>query len=383
MNNRFCCVGAILGDRLRGRFVWSVFAIGVLSGCNLSDTGHASYLEARDFYASLTLAPRAINLAMQPPYDTVTLNVIREMGDGSPVPGAVTYSVSNPAITVSPNGVVTALSPIARAIVRVSATYDGVTRTDSAIVSVIAGHPDLLRDFGMRLSATDSAKIAVSGGGASYKQIPLIRDGQSGTNLSAVLVNMRVSDTTKARFVQSGNAVRLTPLRPGRLILYVSSFAYGRAWEDSLDFTVGWPLLAYLRSFTRVPPGQLNPIIDFYPNNLTLGVGACVVFWNLVEQLDMDVSFRDSASVEFPYNHISGCANNFGQRDGIGGNIAPFRQLVTGNILVDYFSRYKVRMFPSAGLYAYRSILHGTFGSIRVCDEARDTTCAPVRGEWY
>ena len=347
---------------------------GLLTGCRLSDTGHSSYLPAHRFFAVLQLEHRAMNLAMVSPYDTVMLHVTRVMGDGSSVPGEVVYSVSDPAITVTPGGVLKALAPVARAIVRVALTYGGITRSDSAIVSVIAGNPVVLRDFGMRLNAGDSAKVAF---GSGNKTIPLIRESLSGSNLPGVLISLTASDTTKVKLKQFGNTNQVNTQAPGRAMLYARTFAYGRTWEDSLHFTVGWPLVAYIRGYRRIPSGQRTPVQDFSPGHITLARGACVVWINNVQNMDMDVKFSTPDSVIFPVAHISSCDLIFPQADSVGGDILSFRMGATD------FWQIRLRAFPKAGVYPYTSARYGTSGSIRICDEGNDTTCAPVRAPWY
>lgn len=350
-------------------------------GCNLSDTGHSSYLPPENFYAVLKLEHHAINLSMIAPYDTLTLKTIQEMGDGNVAPGEVEYSVNNPAITVT-GGVLTAVSPVTKAVVRATLTHDGITRTDSAFVSVIAAAPNRLRNFGMKLNIGDSAKIGTGGGN---KVIPMVREGESGANLSTLLVSFISSDPSVATIAQSGSNLRVTPIRPGRVMLYLSTFAFGKAWQDSLPFTTGWSVLFTVPSYERYVTGSLTKMLDLSLNDVTVGVGGCVVWRNMSENMDLDIEFEDTTNIVAPLGY--NCAQNVLNPE-VGGNIGPFHFISSDGtmegILRSIFSPNGSRVFTKAGVYKYRSTLYETGGIIRVCDEKSDTTCAPLHaGGWY
>ncbi len=366
------------------------------AGCNLSDTGLTAYRPPDQYFAVLTLEHHAINLSTTAPYDTLTLHTIRTMGDGSVVPGEVTYSVNKPGISVT-NGILKAVSAVDSAVLRVTLTYGTITRTDSAVVSVIGTAPNHLHSFGLRLPTGDSAKIAV---GVS-KTIPLIRASASGATLSPLLVSLVSSDTTIAAMTPSGNTVSIIPRRPGRVVLSTSTFAYGTTWRDSLVFTVGWPIMFGVPTIERFATGSVASVLDFVYRNITIGVGGCVVWTNASRTTDIDLQFDDPSHVRAPGG--STCPGGYQiLNPDVGGNIAPFRTLpMPEEFLTDEFwetateedyerfvsvafSPTRARAFSIAGVFPYRSTLHGTAGIIRVCDERNDTTCAPLRiGSWY
>ncbi len=369
-----------------------------ITGCNLSDTGLSAYRPADQYFAVLALEHHAINLSTEAPYDTLTLHTIRTMGDGSVVPGEVTYSVNKPGISVT-NGVLKANSAVTGAVVRVTLTHGTITRTDSALVSVIAGAPDHLHTFGLRLPAGDSAKTAVE----EAKSIPLVRTSVSGSNLSALLVSLVSSDTTIATITQSNGVSTIIPRRPGRVVLSASTFAYGAVWRDSLVFTVGWPIQFTVPIVERFTTGSVGTVLDFGHRDFTIGVGGCVIWLNESLVTDMDVQFDDPSRALPPGGSVCPGTVQVLYAD-VGGNIPPFRLLprpeVTAEELENFteeelenyfnaymaaaFSVYRGRAFPAPGVFPYRSTLHGTSGIIRVCDERNDTTCAPTRiGSWY
>ncbi len=367
-----------------GLFSWARLALiagftFVCVGCKLSDGGATSHLPPDQFFAVFALDHHAINLSMMAPYNTVALNTVARMADGNPVPGEITYRVSNPAISVT-GGILKAESAVSRAVVLLTLTYGTVTRTDSAIVSVIATAPTPLSDFGIRVPATDSAKVGLG----AIKTLPLIRQSQSGSTLSDLQISLRSSDTTVAKITQSEDEVNITSIRPGRVVLYASTFAFGVEQNDSLVFTVGWPLLFHLPTVETFKPRSSLKILDFFHQNITVGVGGCVVWTNRSLALDIDVQFDDTAHVA----PAGACGWVLILDRNTGGNIAPYRAVAWDGTDEGYvpflFSPYQARTFSAPGLYPYRSSIHGTQGVVRVCDEHNDTTCAPQGiGAWY
>ncbi len=380
-------------NRWRHAFVPAVLATGTLmsTGCNLSDTGLSAYRPPDQYFAVLALEHHAINLSTVDPYDTLTLHTIRTMGDGSVVPGEVTYSVDKPNISVT-NGVLKAHSAVAKAVVRVTLTYGTITRTDSAVVSVIGIAPDPLRAFGLRLPTGDSAKTAVD----KSKTIPFLREATSGATLSTLLVSLVSSDTMIAAMTQANNGVSIIPRRPGRVVLATSTFAYGAVWRDSLVFTVGWPVFFSTAAVERFTSGSVTPVLDFVHRDMTIGVGGCVGWQNNSATTDIDIQFDDPSHVGPPDGRV--CLFNYLLGSPVGGNIAAFRRIPLPAYteeemeedeekymayLAASFAIYRGRVFSVPGVYPYRT-LHGTTGVVRVCDERNDTTCAPVRiGSWY
>jgi hypothetical protein len=360
------------------------------SGCHLSDTGASAYLPPDQYFAELSLEHHAINLSLGAPYDTVTLRTTRTMGDGGPVPGEVVYRVTSPSLSIT-NGVLKADSAVTRATVYATLTYGTITRTDSAVVSVIATAPTALRDFGLRVAPGDSAKTAASRG--NLKTIPLLRQSPSGTDLSALLIALRSSDSTIAAITQSGSTVSIDPKRPGRVMFYTSTYAFGTVWRDSLVFTVGWPVVFGVRISERFVSGTRTTVLGFGHQDFTIGLGGCVTWTSHITTQDIDMQFEDPSRVSAPAGRV--CPGAFQLLHGdVGGNIAPFRNIpFDGRDVIteedfEYYvstvlSGFRARVFSTPGVFPYRSTLHGTSGLVRVCDEAADTICAPRRlGGW-
>lgn len=360
-------------------------------GCNLSDTGPSPYLPPDQYFTVLSFEHHAINLSTDAPYDTVTLHTTRAMGDGSVAPGEVIYSTNSPQLSIT-NGVLKATAAVARAEVYARMTSGTITRVDTTVVSVIGTAPDPLSDFGIRLAAGDSAKTGASAG--SLKAIPLLRQSVSGADLSELLVSLRSSDSTVVAITQSGSEVNVNPKRPGRVMLYASTYAFGATWRDSMVFTAGWPLNFSIGVYERAVSGSLTNGLYFGYSDITIGVGGCVV-WNATStKQDIDMQFEDPSHVGPSGGSVCPMSVQFFYTD-VGGNIPPYRviqwdgrPIQTPDDLEAYkaalFSRYRGRTFPTPGVFRYRSEIQGVSGQVRVCNETADSICAPRGlGGWY
>ncbi len=360
-------------------------------GCNLSDTGPSPYLPPDQYFTVLSFEHHAINLSTVAPYDTVTLNTTRAMGDGSVVPGEVVYSTNSPSLSIT-NSVLKATGAVAKAEVYATMTSGTITRVDTAVVSVMGTAPDPLSDFGMRLAAGDSAKTGAAR--YTFKAIPLLRQSVSGADLSALIVSLRSSDSTVVAITQSGSAVNIYPKRPGRAMLYASTYAFGTTWRDSLVFTAGWPVNFTMNIYERTVSGALTNQLYFGYNDITIGVGGCVIWTAQSAKQDIDMQFEDPSHIGPAAGSVCPVNVQFMHAD-VSGNIAPYRAILWDGRPVEteedleaymnaFFSRYRARTFSMPGVFRYRSDIQGVSGQVRVCDEAADTICAPRGlGGWY
>jgi hypothetical protein len=342
--------------------------------CSSEKADFTPSLDAHSFYATLAFTNHAINLATAAPYDTMQLHVRAEMQDGTPVPGTVVYSTSDDAVEISTDGLLTALHATTRTVIRASLTHNGLTRTDSAVVSVLNGSPvSLLKRLAIEPAPGDSAKMASQLSidfGQSNKNLNLVRNDSLGNDMPNLLVAVHSSDTTVAKVSQSGGHVVVKALQPGRVTLSVSTYAYGTTKQDSLPFVAGWPLSAALNVYARTVTGSKNTILDFFPGTYTVGVGACVVWGNADTAQSIDVVFDDPSAVTAPTGL---CALVYSGADAGAGNIPAFHEKQPGQILTGFAGR----SFLQAGRYPYHSDIYGTSGVIVVCDELHDSSCFP------
>lgn len=376
------------------RWMSSILLVSTVA-CGLEQHSLAPASDSANLLQAVQLEYHAYNLSQVAPYDTVTLHVRGVSGTNGTIDAPVTFAYDSRYVTVSPAGVLTATAPVASTVVTATMSYGGATRVDTALVSVISGAPQFLAHVGIAVNAGDSAKVAVPSLGTRFSKIlKLVRTDSNGVALTTGLVSVRSSDTATAKVTVSGTNVSVTAVRVGRVVFRASTYAYGVGLRDSLIFTVGWPIIGYLGFYERYPTGSLTPVLGSTLGKVTLGMGACVAFQNTSQKLDMDVVFDDPTQV-LPPDSASAIVRtlcitdgvsdttNTGQR--IGGNIGPWHYIAdsAGNpIESQVYSYMRARALPHAGTYTYHSVQYGLDGTIVVCDEAHDATCAPENYQW-
>lgn len=355
--------------------LFSACGLIMLSSCGIDKEGVNPALSASQFLAAVQLEHHTYNLATVDPYNTVQLHVAGLSGAGDILDKPVEYSVADSTVlTVSVTGLLKALTPVASTVVRASMTLNGITRTDSAFVSVVGGTPtQFLARLAIEVPPDDSAKWSHNIG-MGNKTLPLIRQDSDGGNLSSLLVSLWSSDAGKAAITQSFNNVSIAAGRPGQVMLYVETYAYGVAMRDSLPFYIGWPTFGIVNVYAREQTGKTDPVMNFFPGRLIVGVGACIL-WSSNDVIDTDVVFENPSVVGPPTGPV---CMLYGQQDMTGGNIAPFRMIPDANDLAGVFAKFRGRTFSIPGVYNYRSTLNGTSGTIVVCSSDDNTdACSP------
>jgi len=355
--------------------VWTALLTMIISACGIDKAAFTPMLEANELVGRITLEHRSYNLATDSPYDTAQLHPTIISGTGEVIDDSVIYSVDNAkVVTVSPTGQLQATGA-GTTVIRASVSRHGGTRTDTAVVSVIAGTPAaFVARLAIEPNPGDSAKHAADGGAKTMRLVRL--DSANGT-MTTLGVTLRSSDTLIATIALSGRNVRVTPRRPGRVYLHISTYAYGKSIHDSLSFLVGWPVEATFSTYTQFRKGTTQEFLNFYPGRLILGVGACVVWSNPNGDYDLDVVFDDPSVAETSDK----CFNHFGEPNETG-NVLPFRLVYDEAGVITMPFPFRGRSFSRAGAYTFRSAIHGTTGTIIVCDEADDSSCSPENYQW-
>ncbi len=360
--------------------------------CSIDQQGFGVAADPANLLQDVETEYHSYNLSQVKPYDTVTIHTRGISGTGAMIEAPITYGYNPRYITVDTNGQIAAVSPVSSTPVTVTMAFGGATRADTVMVSVISGAPKQLRRLAIEPNIGDSAKVSAGGLSVSLaKSLRLIREDVDGINMSTMLVSLRSSDLVTAKIVQSGNTAKVTGVRPGQAMLHVSTYAYGVGMRDSLSFLVGWPLGGTVSSYSRYDPERKGQVIDFNGGSFTIGVGSCILWWNLSETQDLDIVFEDSLNLVAADSAASeiltlcktwATADTMSNGTHAGGNITPWRKKLLPNGDMDFFSRVRVRVFRKPGVYRYRSPLNGTAGVITVCDEKNDRTCAPENYQW-
>jgi hypothetical protein len=198
--------------------------------------------------------------------------------------------------------------------------------------------------------------------------LALTLQDSAGNDMSGLSVALWSSDTLTATIEQSGSSVAVTTHRPGRVMLYVSTYAYGVTKTDSLQFTAGWPLTALMGVYPRTLTGTKNTILDFFPGIITLGVGACVVWYNSDTTHTVDITFDNPSAASEP----TGLCALYSSSHMGSGNIPAFHGASDNP-----FAGFAGRAFLQTGEYPYQSTVNGTHGTIIICDELHDSSCFP------
>lgn len=346
-----------------------VFA-GVMTtfGCTRDTSDFMMARDPHDFYSQLTFTYHAINLATVAPYDTIRVLAVASMQDGSPVPGTVVYTSANPtAVSVDSTGVLTATGVTTGTMIRASLTYDGITRTDSALVAVTTGAPSSPLAHLSIVPPTDSAIVpAASLFSSTNKALRVAPISASGDTIPSLIFDVGISDSTKATVTRSGNTLVVSGRSPGRVMLYTSMLAYGVVKHDSLAFVIGWPDIYLDYVNTRYKTGSRTPIKYFTGDTITIGVGANVLWINTADTVRVDVTFDDPTAA----NAATGLLLLYAGSSS--GNIPPF----AANDTLGAFPGYAARSFTHPGKYPYHSPRFGTGGVIVVCAN-NDSTCFP------
>jgi plastocyanin len=355
------------------RVVFTLLASLVVLACENAPDRFGTALDTHHFYATLTFTEHAINMATDAPYDTLHIHVQAVMQDGSPVPGTVIYSTKDTTkIRISSTGLLTAIAPTDKAVILASLTYNGVTRTDSAVVSVVDGPPTFLETLSLQPAPGDSAKCSVQPCSATLtKNLELIRHDSEGNDIPALAVTVWSSDTLLAKITQSESQAVVTPVAPGRVMLHVATNAYGVVKQDSLSFVVGWPLVMFASTYARTQTGTRNTLLYFFPDTITVGVGGCVMWQNSDSIHTVDVTFDNPSAAAAPTGAFGYCDFYGGAHPGEG-NITAWHEEPG-----EYFSGFAGRSFPQPGRYPFHSEVNGTSGVVIVCDELHDSSCFP------
>jgi hypothetical protein len=355
-----------------------VLMLATTAACGIDRATFAPALDPSLLVGNVMLEHRAFNLATAAPYDTVQLRTAVYSGTGQRIDVPVTYTSDNPmVVTIDESGLMQ-VTGAGTTVIRASATSHGATRMDTAVVNVIAGTPTaFVAEFKIEPNPGDSAKHAVPSSLERGKVLRITRLDSAGRAMTTLRVAFWSSDTATAIIAASGTNVQVTPRRPGRVYLHLSTYAYGQALHDSLSFLAGWPVTGTINAFAMLRPGTREEFLNLTPTRITIGVGGCVIWGNNNRDYDMDIVFDDSSAA----GTSDVCRRHSGAA-GETGNIAPFRPDLDQNGNVVGLGGFRARSFSRPGVYTFRSTLHGVTGTIVVCDEVNDPQCSPENYKW-
>jgi hypothetical protein len=313
-------------------------------------------------FAKFSLDEQSFNLSTLTPFNTARLHASALLGDNTAISAQPSFTIldSDTSITIDSLGTITAKYATATAAkIAVKLTFNGVTRVDTARVTVITGAPPTVQRVSIAPLPGDSAKVVgtLSNFGLTRQQLAVNAFDTNGDPIPGAVFSVKSSDTAIAAIDTSGF---LTGRAPGTTMLRVSAFLYGTVFRDSLSFTVGQPLFGTVLSTAHTPTGQRNPVLFFDPGTTIIGVGGDVIWLNTNSTVQ-DVVF-DDPSAAVATTRFSFIPYHTGT-----GNIPAFKEIFdsTGQ-LVD--ANFIARSFPVAGRYPFHSTSNGTSGVIIVCN---------------
>jgi hypothetical protein len=322
-------------------------------GCGTESATVAAPVDPSRLLSALVLDHHAITLSTVAPWNTIQLTATPTNPDGTALSGiaSATWSLSDTgSVSISPDGVLTALSVATGVRVIASVTDGNVTRKDTAYVNVTdTSAPPTLASFSIQPTAGDSARLAAADFFWFYGRktiTPQATDDQ-GTPITGLPTYFTTSDHSIATVDPTTGLV--FAIRPGTVVIRASTTAYGVSMSDSLALTITPPLLGLVLPIERTPTGSTTSVLVVDPPTLVVSAGATVLFANASFDKSIDYVFDDSTHVMQSPIIPQGA-----------GNIPPFHADSLHPAV------YVARAFITPGTYTYHSTLFDTHGTIVV-----------------
>lgn len=341
----------------------NLFKIGVVStigiaACQDVPTSRR-FLSPENTLHSLEVNYPAVNLALVPPYDTVTLSVVAKNALGETLADTVTTTLSTTSaqVVIYPNGVIRGIAQTSASgvPVTVSATYNGVTQTATVrvIVTNIASPPKL-KSFSVGIEPTDTFQVGKYSGPLGTPTpvlTPVILDSND-RSVPRVVVAYRPVDpsvlgTIGVEWIPSTSGFSHFSLNAGIGIttVYVKARIYGVPVVDSFTLRVHepWETAIWITDTSRSFPG------------VVIYRGGLVTWINDYTRDSLDVVFAEPEKAKAPSGTSFWTYYLLPSTEE--GNIAPFKadSSVSGNTSLLHPSKFRGRSFPEPGRYTWHS----------------------------
>lgn len=340
-------------DVSRRRVGLALVSAAAAMGCGTESATVVEPVDPSHLLSALVLDHHAIVMSTAASWNTIQLTATPTNPAGASLAGLArpTYTLSDTgSITISPEGVLTAVSPVTGVRVIASVTDGNVTRTDTAYVDVTdASPPPVLAGFSIQPVPGDSARMAAADFFWFFGRkviTPQATDDQ-GAPIAGLPTHFTTSDHSIATVDPTTGLV--FAIRPGTVVIRASTTAYGVSMRDSLTLTVTPPLLGLVLPAERTPAGSTTSVLVIDPPTLVVSAGATVLFANASFDKSIDYVFDDSTHVMESPIIPEGA-----------GNIPAFHADSLHPAV------YVTRAFPTPGTYTYHSTLFDTHGTIVV-----------------
>ena len=306
---------------------------------------------------ALTLDHHAVTLSTAATFDTIRLTATPRTVTGAALadlPVVTFTSMDQDRVQVDSSGLVRATGSGIGISVIASLTQGDVTRADTVIINVTSdAPPPVFGGISIQPLEGDSAKNTVYATTVITARI-IDTDGADIPNAAVYYTSL---DRTTAAIDPSTGV--LFPVRPGHVTLVASATVYGVTKADTLLFTIGYPIVAFVSIAPRANAnGQIVNV--FTPSAITIGPGA-IVYFTTASTSPTDITFDDPTNVA---EDVQDC---------------PFVPSLCGTGNIDAFAADpsdpaasvvgRARRFPVPGTYLYHSTIFGTTGSIVVVND--------------
>jgi plastocyanin len=302
---------------------------------------------------NITVNHRAILMSTVAPYDTVRLVSTALDAEGRAITDAppATFTTTSQAITIGPDGLVTALTPAFGVTVVAKLSYHNTTSSDTIVINITNNPaPPKVTTYSLTPAAYDMSPLpkdsAVMYAGIlspydTQLQVTVLDDHD--TPIPNVIMRYTSSDTARLLVdAHSGYAYKWLNQRPGKVTMTAESTIYGVAVRDTLVITIKDALDWFVNVVVSQPAGSTTPSVRFQPDSLVLLPGGGVRFSNFTT-VAVDVTFDDpGAAVVWPMIPSGS------------GNIEAWK------------GGFKGRAFMEPGVYTFHSTLYGATGKIVV-----------------
>ncbi len=375
---------------------------GVLAACGGIDAvtpENPLITDPTQLYTSLTLDHRAITLSTSRDsvrYYTLQLTATPRDALGNPMsglPAPVFQSLDANSVTVTPNGLLTALAVTSETRITVTVTAGQLKHADTALVRVTnLTSPPVLDTLSIQPLAPDSAVVSIEIGGNHWTatlldifgvvpafrvlRVPARMVTSFGEPIADLMLDYTSLDPAIADF-PTRRTPELQVFRPGQARLVARATAYGIPKADTMTFTVTMPVTqtvdaalvsGAVRFFGVTAEGRSSEAV--IPTSDVRIAPYGIVGWGNKSADSVDVVFDDPTDVVSPPPALcEALQSELGPNDLCGaGN---FVMTPGGSSLTEAYQTisFRLRQFPKPGIYPFHSMRYGASGRVIVTND--------------